>query len=252
MQSFRTELENQVVERDILDLEKKIALFRDGKTDPEKFRSLRLARGVYGQRQQGVQMVRIKIPLGRITVKQLLRIADISDEYSTGNLHLTTRQDVQIHYVSLDKTPELWAKLEQDDITLREACGNTVRNITASTLAGVDPKEPFDITPYADALFRFFLRNPIQENLGRKFKIAFSSSEDDTAFTFIHDLGLIPKVKIEGGGIIRGFKVLIAGGLGAQPLLAQVAHESLPADQLIPFAEAIARVFDRYGERPMY
>ncbi|MFI5163977.1 MAG: HEPN domain-containing protein [Bacteroidia bacterium] len=256
MQSFRTELENlpnksgqAVIEKDILDLEKKIRLFQEGKMDSEKFRSLRLARGVYGQRQQGVQMVRIKIPLGKITVKQLLRIADISDEYSTGNLHLTTRQDIQIHYVSLDKTPELWSKLEKDDITLREACGNTVRNITASSVAGIDPKEPFDITPYADVLFRFFLRNPIQENLGRKFKIAFSSSEDDTAFTFIHDLGLIPKVKIVDGKIVRGFKVLIGGGLGAQAFLAQVAHEFLPEEQLIPYAEAIVRVFDRYGER---
>lgn len=168
MQSFRTELENPIVEKDILDLEKKISLFREGKIDSEKFRSLRLARGVYGQRQQGVQMVRIKIPFGKITTKQLLRISDISDEYSNGNLHLTTRQDVQIHYISLEKTPELWAKLEQDDITLREACGNTVRNITASSIAGIDPKEPFDITPYANALFKFFLRNPIQENLGRK------------------------------------------------------------------------------------
>jgi sulfite reductase (ferredoxin) len=249
MQSFRTELENPVVEKDIIDLANKIRLHQEGKIDPERFRSLRLARGVYGQRQQGVQMVRIKIPLGKITVKQLLRIADISDEYSNGNLHLTTRQDVQIHYISLEKTPELWAKLEQDDITLREACGNTVRNITASSIAGIDPKEPFDITPYADALFRFFLRNPIQENLGRKFKIAFSSSEDDTAFTFIHDLGLIPKVKIVDGKIVRGFKVLIGGGLGAQAILAQVAHEFLPDDQLVPFAEAVVRVFDRHGER---
>ncbi len=249
MQSFRTELENPVIEKDILDLEKKIILFKEGKIDSEKFRSLRLARGVYGQRQQGVQMIRIKIPLGKITVKQLLKIADISDEYSNGNLHLTTRQDVQIHYVSLDKTPELWAKLEKDDITLREACGNTVRNITASSFAGIDPKEPFDVTPYAEGLFRFFLRNPIQENLGRKFKIAFSSSEKDTAFVFIHDLGLIPKVKIIEGTIVKGFKVVIAGGLGAQPQLAQIADEFLPAEYLIPFAEAVVRVFDRYGER---
>src|ERR1700742_3761392 len=127
MQSFRTELENPVVERDIIDLEKKIRAFREGKIHDEKFRSLRLARGVYGQRQQGVQMVRIKLPYGKVTVKQLLKIADISDEYATGNLHLTTRSDVQVHYVSLDKTPELWAKLEENNITLREACGNTVR-----------------------------------------------------------------------------------------------------------------------------
>ncbi|MBI3501452.1 MAG: HEPN domain-containing protein [Bacteroidetes bacterium] len=249
MQSFRTELENPIVEKDILDLEKKISLFREGKIDSEKFRSLRLARGVYGQRQQGVQMIRIKIPFGKLSVNQLLAIADISDEYSTGNLHLTTRQDVQIHYVSLDKTPELWAKLEASDITLREACGNTVRNITASDIAGIDPKEPFDVTPYANALFKFFLRNPIQESLGRKFKIAFSSSDDDTAYTFIHDLGFIPKVKIENGKIVRGFKVVIGGGLGAQPFLAHTAYEFLPEEKIIPFAEAAVRVFDRYGER---
>src|SRR5262245_35364002 len=123
MDSFRTELEdlsNPVVARDIIDLEKKIRLFRDGKIDSGKFRSLRLVRGIYGQRQQGVQMVRIKLPFGRITTNQLRRIADISDEYGSGNLHATTRQDIQIHYVSLDRTPELWAKLERDDITLRE------------------------------------------------------------------------------------------------------------------------------------
>src|SRR5437763_8729169 len=160
MQSFRTELEKlpnksgkALVEKDIVELEKKIHLFREGKIAEEKFRSLRLARGVYGQRQQGVQVIRIKLPFGKVTVKQLLRIADISDEYSTGNLHLTTRQDIQIHYVSLDRTPELWAKLELDDITLREACGNTVRNVTASAEAGIDPNEPFDVSPYAHAVF---------------------------------------------------------------------------------------------------
>ena len=211
MQNLKTEYENAVIEKDIVDLANKIILHKEGKIDPEKFRSLRLARGVYGQRQPGVQMVRVKIPFGKISVEQLIRIADITDEYSNGNLHLTTRQDIQIYFISLEKTPELWAKLEQVGITLREACGNTVRNITASSLAGVDPKEPFDVTPYAYALFRFFLRNPVQENLGRKFKIAFSSGEDDTAFTFMHDLGLIPKVKIVDGKIVRGFKTLVGG-----------------------------------------
>src|ERR1700756_3007130 len=160
MQSFRTEMENNLVEKDIIDLEKKIRDFKEGKIHEEKFRSLRLARGVYGQRQQGVQMIRIKLPFGKLTTKQLLRIADVSDEYSTGNLHLTTRQDIQIHYVSLDRTPQLWAELEQDDITLREACGNTVRNVTASAVAGIDPKEPFDVSPYAQELFKYFLRKP--------------------------------------------------------------------------------------------
>jgi len=246
MQSFRTELENPVVEQDIIDLEKKIAAFRAGKIHDEKFRSLRLARGIYGQRQPGVQMVRIKLPFGKVSFKQLLRIADIADEYGSGNLHLTTRQDIQIHYVSLDRTPQLWAELEQDDITLREACGNTVRNVTSSPTSGIDPKEPFDVTPYAQAVFEYFLRNPICQDMGRKFKIAFSSSGDDTAFTYIHDVGLIPKLNEKNE---RGFKVMLAGGLGAQPFLASVTEEFLPEDQLIPYIEAIIRVFDRYGER---
>ncbi|TKC06482.1 HEPN domain-containing protein [Pedobacter polaris] len=246
MQSFRTELENPVVERDIIDLEKKINDFRSGKIHDERFRSLRLARGIYGQRQPGVQMIRIKLPFGKVTFKQLLRIADIADEYGSGNLHLTTRQDIQLHYVSLDRTPELWAKLELDDITLREACGNTVRNVTSSPNAGIDPDEPFDVSPYAQATFAYFLRNPICQEMGRKIKISFSSSDKDTAYSYIHDLGFIPKINENGE---RGFKVLFAGGLGAQPFLASAINDFLPEDQLIPFSESVLRVFDRYGER---
>ncbi len=248
MESFRSELEdlnNPIVARDIIDLENKIKLFRDGKIDDEKFRSLRLVRGIYGQRQSGVQMVRIKFPFGRITTKQIRRVADISDEYASSNLHATTRQDIQIHFVSLDKTPELWAKLEKDEITTREACGNTVRNVTASDTAGIDPKELFDVSPYAHEVFKYFLRNPICQEMGRKFKIAFSSSDDDTAFAFIHDIGFIPRI-VDGK---RGFKVVVGGGLGANPTLAQVAYEFLEEDQIIPFTEAVLRVFDRYGER---
>lgn len=248
MESFRSELEdlnNPVVAGDIIDLEKKIRLFRDGKIDSEKFRSLRLVRGIYGQRQEGVQMIRIKLPYGRVSTKQLRRIADISDEYASSTLHATTRQDIQIHYVSLDKTPELWAKLEKDEITTREACGNTVRNVTASPTAGIDPNEPFDVSPYAHETFRYFLRNPICQEMGRKFKISFSSSEEDTAFAFIHDLGFIPRIAFGK----RGFRVVIGGGLGANPYLAQLAYEFLEEDQIIPLAEAVLRVFDRYGER---
>ena len=249
MQSFRTELENPIVEKDILELEKKIRLFREGKMDEEKFRSLRLARGVYGQRQQGVQMVRIKLPYGKMTLAQWKRISDVSDEYSTGNLHLTTRQDIQIHFVSLDRTPEMWSELEKDDVTIREACGNTVRNITASDIAGIDPDEPFDVTPYAHAMFEYFLRKPVCQEMGRKFKIAFSSSEKDTALVFMHDLGAIPRIKIIDGKEVRGFKVLVGGGLGAQPHLAITTHEFLEEDLLIPYLESVLRVFDRHGER---
>ena len=256
MQSFRTELEGSpnkngkaVVEKDIIELEKKIRLFREGKMDEEKFRSLRLARGVYGQRQQGVQMVRIKLPYGKMTLAQWGRIADVSDEYSTGNLHLTTRQDIQIHFVSLDRTPEMWNELEKDDVTIREACGNTVRNITASDIAGIDPDEPFDVTPYAHASFEYFLRKPVCQEMGRKFKIAFSSSEKDTALVFMHDLGAIPRINIIDGKEVRGFKVLVGGGLGAQPFLAITTHEFLEEDRLIPYLESVLRVFDRHGER---
>lgn len=249
MQSFRTELENPVVAQEIIELEKKIRAFQEGKIADEKFRSLRLARGVYGQRQPGVQMVRIKLPFGKVTFKQLLKIAAISDEYASRNLHLTTRQDIQIHYVSLDKTPELWAKLAEDDITLREACGNTVRNVTASPIAGIDPNEPFDVSPYAQKTFEYFLRNPICAEMGRKIKISFSSSEKDTAYSYIHDFGFIPKVKYIDGIEYRGFKVMLGGGLGAQPLLAHIIYDFLEEDQIIPFMEATLRVFDRHGER---
>jgi sulfite reductase (ferredoxin) len=245
MQSFRSEFENARVEKDIIELEKKIRLFREGKIDEERFRSLRLARGVYGQRQPGVQMIRIKLPYGKVTGEQLIRISEVADEYSTGKLHITTRQDIQIHYVSLDRTPQLWAELEKDDVTLREACGNTVRNVVASETAGIDVNEPFDITPYAHAVFQFFLRNPVCQEMGRKFKISFSSSDEDTALSYIHDLGFIPKIK-DGQ---RGFKVMLGGGLGSQPRHADLLYEFLPVDLLIPTTEGILRIFDRYGER---
>jgi len=249
MQSFRSEIENPVVEKDILELERKIRLFKEGKIDEERFRSLRLARGVYGQRQFGVQMIRIKLPFGRVTSEQLYRIAAVSDKYSRGRLHITTRQDIQIHHVSLDRTPELWAELEKNDITLREACGNAVRNITASETAGIDTNEVFDVSPYADATFKFFLRNPICQEMGRKIKMSFSGTDDDTAISFIHDLGFIAKTKAINGKTIKGFKVLIAGGLGSQPRHADVAYEFLEADKVIPFIEGVLRVFDRNGER---
>ncbi|WP_394975289.1 HEPN domain-containing protein [uncultured Croceitalea sp.] len=245
MQSFRTEIENPVVEKDILDLEKRIRAFKEGTVDEEKFRSLRLARGVYGQRQQGVQMIRIKLPYGKVTSNQLLRICDVSDEYSTGRLHITTRQDIQIHYVDLERTPELWAQLEKDKVTLREACGNTVRNVTASETAGIDVDEPFDVSPYAQAVFEYFLRNPIGQEMGRKFKVSFSATNQDTGLSYMHDLGFIAKVE----NAERGFKVMLAGGLGSQPRHADVLYDFLAADKIVPLMEGVIRVFDRYGER---
>ena len=236
---------SRAAQRDILDLQQKVDAFRSGQMTDEQFRKFRLARGVYGQRQAGVQMIRIKLPFGRITADQLVRIADVSDKYATGNLHATTRQDIQLHFVKLADSPQLWAELEDAGITLKEACGNTVRNVTGSARAGIDPEEPFDISDYAHAIYDYFLRNPICQEMGRKFKISLSSSEKDSAYGYMHDIGLIPRIQ-DGK---RGFKVLLAGGLGAQPFAAQTATEFIEEQQVIPFIEAVIRVFDRYGER---
>ena len=173
------EIDDPIVQRDILDLNRRILLFREGQLNEESFRAPP-ARGVYGQRQPGVQMIRIKVPMGLLTFDQFRAILDVCDEYSTGKYHLTTRQDIQIHHVKLEDSPELWAKLEASNVTLREACGNTVRNVTASPLAGLDPEEPFNVLPWAEALWRFFLRNPVCQEMGRKFKVSFSSSDEDT------------------------------------------------------------------------
>lgn len=240
-----TDYVSQAAQRDILDLEQKISSFRQGDIADEAFRKFRLTRGVYGQRQPGVQMIRIKLPHGRITANQLIRIADLSDKYATGNLHATTRQDIQLHFVKLADSPQLWADLEDAGITLKEACGNTVRNVTGSARAGIDPSEPFDITPYAHSIFDYFLRNPICQDMGRKFKISLSSSEADSAYGYMHDVGLV--ARLQDGH--RGFKVMLGGGLGAQPFSAQTAFEFLAEEQVIPFIEGVIRVFDRYGER---
>ena len=240
---------SEIARKDITELQGKIESFRQGEIAEERFKAFRLARGVYGQRQQGVQMFRIKLPFGKITAEQLIRLADLSEKYTNGNLHLTTRQNVQLHYIKLEDTPALWSQLEEVGITTREACGNTVRNITASAKAGIDPDEPFDVAPYAQAVFEYFLRNPVCQDMGRKIKMAFSSSEKDSAFAFLHDFGFIPRIQEVEGATVRGFKVLVGGGLGAQAMLAHTAYEFLEEDQVIPFIEASLRVFDRYGER---
>ncbi|WP_421976728.1 HEPN domain-containing protein [Roseivirga seohaensis] len=240
---------SKAAKRDILELKAKIERFQQGKIEEDKFKLFRLTRGVYGQRQPGVQMVRIKLPYGKVTSNQLIKIAEVSDKYATGNLHLTTRQDIQLHFVKMQDSPALWAELEEEQITLRGACGNTVRNVTASPDAGINPNEPFDVTAYAHELTHYFLRNPICQDMGRKFKIAFASDDKDSAYTYFHDIGFISKIKEENGQSIKGFKVVIGGGLGAVSMTAQTAHKFLPADQFIPFTEAVIRVFDRYGER---
>ena len=243
-----TKLSDEVV-KDILELQQNVNLFKTGKMNEERFKHYRLTRGVYGQRQFGVQMFRTKIPFGKLTADQLIKLADVSEKFTNGNLHLTTRQNIQMHYIKVEDSAEIWSELAHAGVTAREACGNTVRNITASAHAGIDPEELFDVSPYVQATYEYFLRNTICQDMGRKIKIAFSSSDKDSAFTYFHDFGFIPRIKEENGETIRGFKVLVGGGLGAQTLVAPTAYEFLEEDQIIPFMEAAIRVFDRHGER---
>ena len=225
--------------------EQQITRYRAGEVDETKMQKLRLHFGTYAQRQEGVQMQRIKIPGGFLTADQLIRIADAADRFGSGFMHFTTREDAQIYYVKLDQTPDLLRFLAEAGITSREACGNTVRNITACYRSGTSATEAFDVGPYAEALFQYLVRNKYNQNLGRKFKIAFEGCSEDHSALRIHDIGLWARVK-DGQ---HGFRVYLGGGLGADPHLAYVYSEFLPADDLFNLVAAALRLFDRYGER---
>ncbi len=223
--------------------------FWAGRLNPDDFKRFRLQHGIYGQRQQDVQMLRVKIPWGGLTAAQLERLADIAERTPRGVGHVTTRQNVQFHFVPLADVPSLMRSLAGAGLTTREACGNTVRNVTVGHCAGICPREPFDPTPYAEAVARFLLRNPLNQNLPRKFKIAFSGCGDDTGLTPIHDVGARAVVRTVDGRSVRGFAIAFGGGLGPAPQLAQPLEEFTPADDLLPTVAAIVRVFDRYGNR---
>ncbi len=220
--------------------------FWAGRVDPEAFKKFRLQHGVYGQRQPDVQMLRVKIPWGGLTATQLERLAEVADKTLRGVGHVTTRQNVQFHFVPLADAPGFMRALAEVGLTTREACGNTVRNVTVGHCAGVCPREIFDPTPYADAVARFLLRNPMNQNLPRKFKIAFSGCPDDTGLTVIHDIGVRAAADASGG---PGFRLLLGGGLGPAPQLAQPLEPWTAAADLLPTVAAIVRVFDRHGNR---
>ena len=231
------------------DYEKQIQKYRAGEVDETKMQKLRLHFGTYAQRQEGVQMQRIKIPGGFLTADQLVRLADAADRFGSGFIHFTTREDAQIYYVKLEEAPTLLRFLAEGGITSREACGNTVRNITACYRAGTSSDEAFNVLPYAQALFRYLVRNKYNQNLGRKFKITFEGCADDHSALQIHDIGLWAVTQARNGGAKRGFRVYLGGGLGAAPHLAHLYTEFLPVEDLFNFAAATLRLFDRYGER---
>ena len=259
--------------------ETQIELRRQGKMEEKIFAETRLRRGVYGQRYDNGQrydgvrtqelqypsadltkgsetmwdapgMQRIKIPFGGLTPDQMDVLADLSEEYSDGILHVTTRQDFQLHFVHIEDTPSLMRRLAATGITTREACGNSVRNVTACPLAGVCRDEVFDVTPYAKSCARFLLGHPDVQDFGRKFKVAFSGCKEHACgLVTMHDMGGIAVKRMEDGKERRGFELYVGGGLGAVPHQAKLFDSFLPEEELLPITQAISRVFARLGEK---
>jgi sulfite reductase beta subunit-like hemoprotein len=241
----------EAIEAEIVRFEERIRELQNGAITPEQFRPFRLKHGTYGQRQPGFQMLRVKIAAGVLTPAQLRALAIIADQYSTGRGHLTTRENVQFHFVKLENVGAAMRLLADAGLTTREACGNTVRNVTACPVAGICPGEAFDVTPYALGVSRYLLRHPDFHDLPRKFKIAFSGCENDgdCAVAGIDDVGLIAQVRGNNSTSHRGFKVLVGGGLGSLPTEAAVLTDFLPEEELLPTIEAILRVFTETGNR---
>ncbi len=235
-----------IVQAEIDNFEKQALAWRAGDGLGDDFRPFRLQHGTYGQRQANRQMMRIKVPHGTMTPDQLHAIADVADWYTPRKLgHVTTRQAIQIHFVMLEDTPKVMRRLAEVGITTREACGHTVRNITADPLTGIAEDCVFDVTPYAEAAMRYFLRNTVNQKLPRKFKITYSASEEDRGLIPIHDIGLMA---VEKDGQ-QGFRVSVGGGLGAAPRVADVLVDFIPVHEQLRTIEAAIRVWDRLGER---
>lgn len=237
------------VQKELEEYEEWIKKFRAGRIGEIKMQKIRLQLGTYAQRQEGVQMQRIKFPRGNISADQLLALADIADQYASGFIHFTTREDAQLYYLKLEDCPQAMRDLAAAGITTREACGNTVRNITACYRSGVSAIEVFDVAPYAEALFRFLVRNKFNQVMGRKFKIAFEGCSEDHAGMRFHDMGFQASLKKINGKESRGFRTYLGGGLGGTPMLGFLYSEFLPEEELMNLAAATVRLFDRYGER---
>ena len=283
--TWDAELEGRIpphLREEIEIFETQIAQKRQGRIDDKVFAETRLRRGVYGQRYDNGQrhdgtasraleypcgdltkgpntvwdapgMLRIKIPFGAMNGEQMEVLADLAEEYSDGIAHVTTRQDIQLHFIHIDDTPDIMRRLAAVGITTQEACGNSVRNVTACPLAGVCRDEPFDVSPYAHALTHFLLGHKDAQDFGRKFKIAFSGCEQHACgLANMHDLGVLAQVRTTGNGTKsteRGFKVFVGGGLGPVPHQAKVLREFVREDELLPLAQAVCRVFGRLGEK---
>jgi sulfite reductase beta subunit-like hemoprotein len=237
--------------RDIARFEIAIDQFLKGDISDDVFRVMRLNNGVYGQRQGGTnQMIRIKLPAGSITPEQFDLMADLSVEYSRGWGHITTRQNIQFHFVELRNVPNVMRRIADVGLTSREACGDTVRNVMACHLAGACPYEKIDVTPWAEATFRHFVRNPLGQRLPRKFKVNFSGCSTDCGQAMFNDVGVVATTRTrEDGSIEPGFRIYIAGGLGATPHPALALEDFTSREDLLPTIEAALRVFEQTGNR---
>jgi sulfite reductase (NADPH) hemoprotein beta-component len=232
-------------EHDIDEFVDVLGKYERGEISAEDWRKFRLVRGTYGQRQDDVQMLRVKVPQGILTSAQLRSLAGVATSYSRGFGHVTTRQNVQFHFVKLNVVEDAMRSMAETGLTTREACGNSVRNITSCPYSGVAEGEIFDVTPYAEALTRYFLRHPLAASLPRKFKIAFEGCPEDHAVAAIHDIGWHARV-VDGK---RGFKVVVGGGTAIMVTDAPVLYEFLPVEEMFNVAEAVLRVFHRNGDR---
>jgi sulfite reductase beta subunit-like hemoprotein len=236
-------------EADIDEFVRVLGAFERGEITPDKWRAFRLVRGTYGQRQaEDAQMLRVKVPQGILTGAQLDALAAVGERYSRAFGHITTRQNIQFHFVTLHDVEPAMRDLAEAGLTTREACGNTVRNITACPYAGVAADEAFDVSPYAEAMTRYLLRHPLSSTLPRKFKIAFEGCPIDHVVTGINDIGFTARVQRGEARDVRGFRVTVAGGTSTMTRSGQVLFEFLPATEILDVAEAILRVFHRLGD----
>ncbi len=236
---------------DIEKFERMLASYLAGDLDEDRFRIFRLNNGIYGQRQGGHhQMVRVKVPYGSLRPEQLEMMAQVAEEYSRGWGHITTRQNIQFHFVALERVPALLRELASVGLTTREACGDTVRNVVGCHLAGACPYEVLDISPWAEATYRHFLRHPYAQRMPRKFKINFSGCATDCGQAMFNDVGVVAVSRPRPDGTVEpGFRVFIAGGLGANPHPAQALEDFTAREDLLPTIEAVLRTFDHYGNR---
>ena len=230
--------------RDIERFEQAIEQYLAGEISEDVFRVMRLNNGIYGQRQGGTnQMVRIKVPAGSITPEQLEVMGRISEEFSRGWGHITTRQNVQVHFVELRRVPEVMRIIAAVGMTSREACGDTVRNVMACHLAGACPYEVLDVTPWAEAAYEHFVRNPLGQRLPRKFKINFSGCSTDCGQAMFNDAGVVAVTRtLDDGTVEQGFRVYIAGGLGATPHPALALEDFTSREDLLPTIEAVLQI----------